>query len=151
MLRRLQTVSGKNIDVQMKADVAMTRGMVVQKNFANGEAIMPASQAGLYFVDRDVQPTGLMAYEGEISDYDTRLETIAIGDFVQLEKPVVGERYATDQFVADNLVVGGYMDVSTAADATLGKLIHSADASKFMYAGTMSDNGHTLAIVEIVE
>ena len=151
MLRRLQTVSGKNIDVQMKADVAMKRGMVVQKNFTNTEAVMPASQAGLYFVDRDVQPTGLMAYEGEISDYDTRLETIAVGDFVQLEKPVVGERYATDQYVADNLVVGGYMDVSTAADATLGKLIHSADASKFMYCGTMSDNGHTLAIVEIVE
>lgn len=151
MLRRLQTVSGKNIDVQMKADVAMKRGMVVQKSFATGEAIMPTSQAALYFVDRDVQPTGLMTYEGEISDYDTRLETIAVGDYVQLEKPLVGERYATDQYVATDLTVGGYMDVSTVADATLGKLINSADASKFMYCGTMNDNGHTLAIVEIVE
>lgn len=144
MLRRLQTMN-KNIDAQMKADVAMKRGMFVQKDLATGKAILPVDQKNLFFVDRDVQPTGLMAYEGEISDYDERLENIAVGDFVQLEKPMHGERFATDQFVETGLVVGGYV----AAD-TQGKAIASADETGFVYGGVYNDNGKTLAIVEVV-
>lgn len=151
MLRRLQTIDGKNIDVQMKADVAMKRGMLVQKDYANGKAIMPTSQVNLFWVNKDVQPTGLMSYEGDISDYDTRLETIAVGDFVQLEKPLAGERYATDQFVSTSLVANCYVEVSTAADATLGKIIYKSSASPYKYVGAYTDNGTTLALIEVVK
>jgi len=145
MLRRLQNVSGKNIDVQMKADVAMVRGMLVQKNLATGKAILPVDQKNLFFVDRDVQPEGLMSYEGEINDYDERLEKIVAGHLVQLEKPLSGERFATDQFVAADLVIGGYV----AADAQ-GKAIASVDATGLIYGGVYNDNGKTLAIIEVV-
>ena len=150
MLRRLQTVTNKNIDGQMKANVAMTRGMLVQKDYANGKAIMPASQVNLFWVDRDVQATGLMSYEGEISDYDTRLETIALGDFVQLEKPLSGERFATDQFVATSLTADCYVEVSIADDATLGKVIYKSSASPYKYVGVYTDNGVTMALIEVV-
>lgn len=150
MLRRLQSVSGKNIDSQMKANEAMVTGMLVQKDVANGKAILPATQIDLFLVDRDVQPTGLMAYEGEISDYDTRLTAIALGDYVKLEKPVIGERFATDQFVATSLVVNGYAEVSVASDATKGKLIYKSSASEFRYLGTVTEGTHTLAMFEVL-
>lgn len=150
MLRRLQTLTAKNIDTQLKAAVAMVRGRLVQKDIVNNTAILPTSQEGLYFVDKDVQPTGLMAYEGEISDYDTRLETIAQNDFVQLERPFAGERFATTEFVSTGFSVGDYAEVSTVADATQGKLIKKATAGAFKYDGTVVENGHTLAIFEVV-
>ena len=151
MLRRLQSVSGKNIDTQMKANVAMVTGMLVQKDVTNMKAIMPATQINLFLVNKDVQPNGLMAYEGEVSDYDTRLTTIALGDYVQLEKPMIGERFATDQYVATSLVVDGYAEVSVAADATLGKLIYKSSASAFRYLGTVVEGTHTLAMFEVLE
>ena len=150
MLRRLQSVSGKNIDTQLKAAVTMVRGRLVQKDIVNGTVILPTSQEGLFLVDKDVQPTGLMAYEGEISDYDTRLETIAQNDFVQTEKPISGERFATTEFVATGFSVGDYAEVSTVVDATQGKMIKKATAGAFKYDGTVVENGHTLAIFEVV-
>lgn len=150
MLRRLQSISGKNIDVQCKANVAMVTGMLVQKDVVNGKAIMPASQINLFLVDKDIQPNGLMTYEGEVSDYDTRLTTIALGDYVQLEKPMIGERFATDQYVATSLTVGCNAEVSVAADATLGKMIYKSSASEFIYLGTITEGTHTLASFEVI-
>ena len=150
MLRRLQTIDGKNIDVQAKADVAMVRGMLVQKDYA-GKAILPTTQVGLYFVNKDIQATGLMSYEGEISDYDTRFETIAVGDFVQLEKPMSGERYATDQIVKTNMAVGRYVAVSVASDATKGKLVdNNTTASVFKFVELLTVDGKEFAVVEVV-
>jgi hypothetical protein len=91
-----------------------------------------------------------MTYEGEISEYDVRIDKISAGDFVQLEKPMSGERYATDQFVATGLEDGGYVTVSIAADETLGKIIASETATEFVYNGTITENGHTLAIIEVL-
>lgn len=150
MLRRLQSVSGKNIDTQYKAAVAMQRGMLAQKHATDGTAILPASQIDLFLVDRDVQPTGLMSYEGDISDYDTRLETIAINDYVQLEKPMIGERFATDQYVATSLVAGCYAEVSVASDATKGKMIYKGSASEFRFLGLITEGTHTLASFEVL-
>ena len=110
MLRRLQTVDGKNIDVMNVAGADLVRGMVVQKDLANKKAVLPTDSKNLYFVDRDVQPTGLMAYEGELSEYDERLDKIKSGAFVQLEKMFSGERYATDQIVTAGLVVGDFLE-----------------------------------------
>lgn len=146
MLRRLQTIDGKNIDVMCTANANMVRGMVVQKDLANKKVILPTDSTNLYFVDRDVQPTGLIAYEGEISDYDERLDKIKIGDFVQLEKMIAGERYATDQ-IASGLVVGNYLKADT--DGILKKL--DSGVSNLVYGGVYNDNGKTLGIVQVNE
>lgn len=147
MLRRLQTIDGKNIDVMCTANANMVRGMVVQKDLENKKAIFATDQTALYFVDKDNQPTGLMSYEGEISEYDVRLENIKSGEFVQLEKMLSGERYATDQIVTEGLVVGDKLDAG--AD---GKLIKAdlESTSNLVYGGAYNDNGHALGIVQVL-
>lgn len=150
MLRRLQTISGKPADAVLKASTDIKRGTAVQKDLANGEAILPVSATGLYFATKDDNPTGLMALEGELSSYDERLDIIEEGEFVVLEKPISGERYATDQFVAAGLAVGNYMTVEvTPGDADQGKWINSNDATEFTYGGEYNDNGKTLAIIQV--
>lgn len=147
MLRRLQTIDGKNIDVMCKAGADLVRGMVVQKDLEAGTAILPADQTGLYFVDKDNQPIGLMGYEGDLSEYDERLENIKTGEHVQLEKMFSGERYATDQIVAEGLAVGDKLDAG--AD---GKLTAAAvdSVSNLIYGGAYNDNGHVLGIVQVL-
>lgn len=147
MLRRLQTVSGKNIDTMLASNVDLVRGMVVQKDLANKKVIFATDQTGLYFVDKDSQPTGLMGYEGELSEYDERLEKIAKGERPQLEKMFSGERYATDQIVTEGLTVGDKLDAGTD-----GKLVKAAvdSASVLVYGGTYNDNGHVLGIVQVL-
>lgn len=147
MLRRLQTIDGKNIDVMCAANVDMVRGMVAQKDLENKKAIFPADQTALYFVDKDNQPTGLMSYEGDLSEYDDRLENIKATELVQLEKMLSGERYATDQIVTEGLVVGDKLDAG--AD---GKLTKAAleSTSNLVYGGVYNDNGHALGIVQVL-
>lgn len=146
MLRRLQTTNGKNIDVMNKAAVDMVRGMVVQKNLTNKTAVLPAGQTGLYLVDKDTQPTGLLVYEGDLSEYDPRLDNIKAGDFVQLEPLYAGERYATDQITTTGLVVGDSLE----ADVTNGKWKKAAAATRFTYGGVYVDNGRTLHIIQVI-
>lgn len=150
MLRHLQGISNKNVDAMIKSATPTTRGRMVQKDLATGTAVLPLSQEGLYFINKTAIPTGLMSLEGELSDYDTRFEAIAANDFVVLEKPLSGERYATSEFVSTGLTVGDYLIVSVTVDANQGKLIKNATATPFKYGGTKIENGHTLAIVEIV-
>lgn len=150
MLRNLQGFSNKNIDATLKSAVATVRGRVVQKDYTNGNVILPTSQEGLFFINKAQIPTGLMSLEGELSDYDTRYETIAIGDAVVLEKPLSGEVYGTTEFVAASFVVGSYAAVSDVVDATQGKFIYSATATGFRYKGTIVDNGITLAVIEVL-
>lgn len=150
MLRRLQVVSNKNADAGFKASVASVRGRLVQKDYTNGVVIVPTSQVGLYLVDKGQFPTGLMSLEGELSDYDTRYETINAGEYVVLETPLSGEKYGTNEYVSTGLVVGDYLEVETDAGANQGKLIKAAAATGLKFAGTTVDNGKTLAIVEVV-
>ena len=149
MLRNLQEVSGKNVDATYTARVTMKRGMFVQKD-TDGTAKLPTSATNLYFVSKGNFPIGTMCAEGELSDYDSRYETIASGDPIILEKPISGEVYGTDQYIATSLVNGCYVTVSTVADATQGKVIYSADPTSYVYRGTVVDNGHTLAKIEVV-
>lgn len=147
MLRRLQTIDGKNIDVMCNAGVDLIRGMIVQKDLKTGTAILPVDQTGLYFVDKDNQPIGLMGYEGDLSEYDSRLENIKTNEPIQLEKMFSGERYATDQIVTEGLVVGDKLDAGVD-----GKLIKAAvdSVSNLIYGGAYNDNGHALGIVQVL-
>lgn len=149
MLKHLQTISNKNADAMFKASVPMVRGRMVQKDYATKTAVLPTSQEGLFFVTKDNYPTGLMSLEGELSDYDVRLENIAANEGVILETPIKGERYANSEYVAAGLVDGDYLSVETSG-ADQGKLKKSTTPTGYRYCGTYNDNGHTLAIVEIL-
>lgn len=149
MLRRLQVHVHKAADATFKSATPTVRGRLAQKDFATGTAIVPTSQDQLFFVNKDDYPIGLMAYEGEISSYDARLDGVKAGEHVVLEKPLPGEIYGTTEFIEAGLAEGDYLEVETAGNDA-GKLKKAAAATSFLYRGTKNDNGHKLARVEIV-
>jgi len=146
MLREIQTVNGKNADATYVADVALVRGMGVQKN--NGEAVLPAATTceNIFLATKESIPTGLLSVQGEISDYNTAYENIAIGEGVVLIAPVAGEKYATDQTTGE-LAAGDYLGV-----ATSGKFIKvTIGVSKFVCRGTYTDGTRTLTKIEVID
>lgn len=149
MLRELQTQSGKNIDAMYKADVAMVTGMAVVKNFADKTADLPAAATtdGFFFVNKQRVPTGANCAKVDMSDYDTNFTGIALGEAVTLTAPVIGERYATDQFTATGLAVGNALMVGI--DGKFAKATATSVPTRYIYGGTYDDAGHTLAIVEV--
>lgn len=149
MLRRLEVHVHKAADATFQAATPTVRGRLAQKDFSTKTIVSPTSQEGLYWVNKDNYPTGLLSLEGELSDYDVRLENVKAGEFVVLEKPLPGEVYATDQIALTGLAEGDYLEVETTGD-NAGQLKKSAAASQFKYRGTKIDNGHTLGRVEIL-
>jgi hypothetical protein len=151
MLRILQNTI-KNVDAQFKAVEAMKRGMLVVKDL--GAKTVSATATGadaakeVYFVDRGLVNDPILSIIGTLSDYEDVLETIKIGEFVNLVAPYIGERYATDAYTGaeTDFVANNYLAV------TDGKFIASpANAvTKFKSCGIISDNGHKLVKVEIV-
>jgi len=148
MIRGLQTIVGKNADAMCTADVAMVRGMGVQKS--GGEAILPAAEtcANIFFVTKETIPTGLLSIQGELSEYTSDFETIAIGEPVVLIKPMVGERYATNQYATSKPAAGAYLMVGTD-----GKFVTAttSDVSTFYCEGNYDDAGHACIKFEVVE
>lgn len=149
MLRELQTQVGKNVDAMYKADVAMKVGMAVVKDFANKTADMPAAATkdGFFFVTKERVPTGINCAKTDMSDYDANFIDIAAGEPVKLISPAIGERYATDQFTATGLAVGNAVMVGI--DGKFAKATATSVPTRFIYTGTVVENGHTLAIIEV--
>mgnify|MGYP000934301539 CR=1 FL=1 len=149
MLRELQTQVGKNIDAMYKADVAMKAGMAVVKDFVNKTADMPAAATadGFFLVTKERVPTGLNCAKGDMSDYDVDFNDIAAGEPVKLIPLMIGERYATDQYVATGLAVGNALMVGV--DGKFAKATATSVPSRYIYGGTYDDAGHTLAIIEV--
>jgi hypothetical protein len=149
MLRELQTQVGKNIDAMYKADVVMKVGMAVVKNFVDKTADLPAAATkdGFFFVSKERVPTGLNCAQFDMSDYDANFIDIAVGEPVKLIPLMIGERYATDQYVATGLSVGNALMVG--ADGKFAKATATSVPTRFIYGGTYVDAGHTLAIVEV--
>lgn len=147
MLRDFISNGAKFADATYTADVALVRGMGVQKS--NGEAILPtaATGEGIFLVDKEPIPTGLDSLRGEISDYDDIFEKIATGTYVKLVKYGVGEQFGSDQ------VTGTIADGTYAIVGTDGKWV-AATTGKVAYVvsrGVYDDNGHTLTRFEGVE
>lgn len=144
MYRRLKSNFGKVKDATFKAEVAMKKGMFVVKDFANKTVEFPSAETstGIYIVDFDPEYTGLLSVQPNVSDYDARMNDIAIGQKVTLEFMEVGEEYATDQFVATGIAVGDSLAVGTA-----GKLIKAVSPATTNIKATnisYNDAGHTL-------
>ena len=146
MLKRLQNVHGKNIDVMNTAEVAMVRGMGVVKNRDTKQAELPAAATseGIFFLDADKQLAGINSVYGEVSEYNELLDNIAAGEGVQLEKGLLGERFATDQ-VTGTPALDDYLEVGTD-----GLWVTAVAATPYQCGGTVTDNGHTLYIIEVV-
>lgn len=144
MYRRLKSNFGKVKDATFKAEVVMKKGMFVVKDFANKTVELPSAETstGIFIVDFDPEYTGLLAVQPNVSDYDARMNDIAVGQKVTLEIIEVGEEYATDQFVAAGIAVGDSLAVGTA-----GKLIKAVSPATTNLKATniaYNDAGKTL-------
>lgn len=129
------------------ADVAMVRGMGVQKS--GTEAVLPtvATGEGIFFVTKEQVPTGIDTLRGEISDYDDIFEKIAVGEPVVLVKYAVGEVFADDQ-VTGTIADGTYAIVGT--DGKI-KAATTGDVAYLISRGAYDDAGHALTAFEVVE
>jgi len=142
MYRRLKSNFGKVKDATFKAEVAMKKGMLVVKDFANKTVELPSAltSTGVFIVDYDPAYIGMLSVENNISDYDARMNDIPQNAPVTLEIIEVGEEYATDQFVAAGIAVGDSLEV-----ATTGKLVKAAGATNLKATNiAYNDNGKTL-------
>jgi len=150
MIRELQTKLMKNTHAQYTAAANMKTGMGVIKDHANKKLGFPSadSATNIFIADHDLFVSGSNAVYDDFSDYSDAANDIAIDSRIKAISLLAGERYATDQFVADNLYVGCALAVGTD-----GKWKRAADdfSSKFLYGGSFNDNGHTLAIFEVLE
>ena len=150
MLRELQTNLNKATNAMFKAEVAMVTGMGVVKDYTDKTVGFPSAETAdnIFFVNKERIPTGINAGRGDMSDYDTNFTSIAEDEPVKLITPEVGERYAVDQYVATGLAVGNVMSVGT--DGKWEKATASTVLSPYIYDGTYTDNGRTLAIIEVI-
>ena len=130
------------------AGSAMTIGMGVVKG-ANFEADFPsaATATDVFFVSKEIIPTGLDSLKGEISDY--ALETIAAGEKVVLVKPIIGEIYWTDQ-IDSGIAVNDYVVVGT--DGKFEKASGSAKSNLKVVSTEVKDAGtHAGIAIEVVD
>ncbi len=149
MLRQLQTVNRKNADATLVAGEAMKVGMMVVKDYANSEALLPSAAAGsgVFFVTKEKIPTGLLSVQGEQSEYLAAFNDIAEGEEIVLIKPFAGEKYATDQFIATKLIEGYPVNVNTD-----GKIVRiNSGTTSMVYDGAYIENDKTLAKVRFIE
>lgn len=128
-----------------KAGAKMATGMGVVKNRISKTVDIPAdgTVAGFYFVTKERVPKGINSALEEMSDYHDDFNQIELNEMVKLIIPEVGERYATDQYVATGLTQGDGLMIKG------GKFVKATGESKLVYDGIYDDAGHKLAIVEI--
>lgn len=121
MYRRLQSNYGKTKNAMFTASEVMKKGMLVEKDVTANTVALPASAAGtnVYIVDFVPDPTLETSVKVNMSDYADVNNDIASGDYVSLEILQVGEVYSTDQFTADDIIAGSYLEVGT--DGLLAK------------------------------
>ena len=76
---------------------------------------------------------------------------IAKGEFLGLERYTDGEKFATDQFKADDFSgeVADGTAVSVGADGKWQKATASTVPSKFVYEKDFNDNGHKLIMIRV--
>ena len=148
MFRVLEDINAKNADAMYSAGSAMVIGMGVVKG-ANFEVDFPstATATDVFFVTKEIIPTGLDSLKGAISDYT--LETIADGESVVLVKPIIGEIYWTDQ-IDSGIAVGNYVVVGT--DGKFEKAASSAKSNLKVVSTSVQDAGtHAGIAIEVVD
>ena len=147
MFRVLEDINAKNADAMYSAGSAMTIGMGVVKG-ANFEADFPseATATDVFFVTKEIIPTGLDTLKGEISDY--ALEAIAAGEKVVLVKPIVGEIYWTDQ-IDSGIAKDDYVVVGT--DGKFEKATSTKSNLKVVSTEVKDAGTHAGIAIEVVD
>ena len=148
MFRVLEDINAKNADAMHTAGSEMTIGMGVVKG-ANLVADFPstATATDVFFVTKEIIPTGMDSLKGDISDYC--LEKIKTGENVVLVKPIIGEIYWTDQIDA-GLTVGKYVVVGV--DGKFEAAGASAKSNLKVVSTDIKDAGtHAGVAIEVVD
>jgi hypothetical protein len=150
MLRNFQPSLNRPVDTMNKAEVDMKTGMGVVKDMSEKLIKLPAAEIGMgvFFLDQERIPIGINALRTDMSDYHSDFVDVKEGSFAKLEKGLPGDRFGTDQYVATGLSVGNYLSVGT--DGKWMKATEDLN-SVYLYGGTFSDNGNTLAIIEVTD
>ena len=149
MLRELQVTMNKPANAMYKSgEEKIITGMAVVKNETNKTFEFPTEEtaSNLFFVDKERIPTGSNCARVDMSDYDEDFVTVEENEFAKLIAYYVGERFAVDQFVKDDLESGVRVAVGTD-----GKLVKATVASKYIFKEFFNDNGHKLALVEVAD
>ena len=151
MLRELQNIVGTPANGMFKAEVAMVTGMGVVPNETTKKVGLPTAETAEVVVvnkDRRYAKGVYASLNSDMPDYDTHFTNIEANDPVKFKTYLAGEVIATDQFVATGLAVGSAMSVGT--DGKWKKATASTVPSRFVYTGTITDCGKTLARIKVV-
>ena len=152
MIRDMRRNGAQPKDTMHKAEVAMVTGMGVVIKDATTVALPSAETASnIYVVTKERIPTGINTARVDISDYDEDFVNIKAGEFIGLERYTDGEKFATDQFKAEDFgegAVAGFA-VSVGVDGKWQKATVSTMPSKYVFDGFHNDNGHKLVMVRV--
>lgn len=148
MIRDIRRNGAQPKDTMHKAGANMKTGMgVVIKDTTT--VVLPSDETttNIYFVTKERIPTGVNAARTNMSDYDDDFVNVVKDEFVGLERYTDGEKFATDQFKAEdfNNELKG-KPVAVGAD---GKLIKATKASKYLFEDFFMDNGHKLVLIRV--
>lgn len=147
MFRILEDINAKNADAMCTAGEDMVKGMGVIK-VASNEVEFPATATAenIFFVTKEVIPTGIDTLKGDVSDYN--YDAIKDGEGVVLVKPIIGEVYWTDQ--ADTVAVDDYLVVGT--DGKFETAATGAKSNLKVKSTTLKDaNAHNGIVIEVVD
>ena len=123
MLRELQVTKDKPANSMYKAgEEKIVTGMAVVKNETSKtfEFASAATATDVFFVDKERVPSGVNAARGDMSDYDDDFVTLKENEFGKLIAYYPGERLAK-----------------------------ATAASRYVFKGFWTDNGHKLAVIEV--
>ena len=152
MIRDMRRNGAQPKDTMHKAEVAMVTGMGVVIKDATTVALPSAETASnVYVVTKERIPTGINTARVDMSDYDEDFVNVKAGEFIGLERYTDGEKFATDQFKAEDFgegAVAGFA-VSVGVDGKWQKATVSTMPSKYVFDGFHNDNGHKLVMVRV--
>lgn len=152
MIRDMRRNGAQPKDTMHKAYVDMVTGMGVVIKDATSVTLPSAETAtNIYVATKERIPSGINAARQDMSDYDKDFVSIKAGEFIGLERYTDGEKFATDQFKAEDFAdeaTTGFA-VSVGADGKWQKATASTMPSKYVFDGFHNDNGHKLVMVRV--
>ena len=148
MLRDNIVNDGKFAIATHKAEADCSTGMGVVIDVATKTFAVPSEETAtdIYLIDKERIPTGINASKTDYSDYFEEFVTVEKDEFAKLVKYVRGESFLTDQIGSDVTADAVGKRVAVGTD---GKWKVATVASAYEVAGIVSDNGHTLAKIQV--
>ncbi len=152
MIRDIRRNGAQPKDTMHKADAPLVTGMgVVIKDASTVKLPTEETATNIYVATKERIPTGINAARTDISDYDEDFVNIAKDEFLGLERYTDGEKFATDQFKAEDFAstLADGTAVSVGADGKWQKATASSVSSKYVYEKDFNDNGHRLIMIRV--